>query len=478
MTTRYNFFGGLVTDGLILNLDAAKLQSYPGTGTVWYDLSGNNNNGTLTNGPTLTGSGKNLAIRFDGSDDYVNLSNIFNFERTTPFTGSFWFKTTTSGTAIRTAFGKAIITSPYTGYQIGLNVATGASNDAGKVGIVMVGFPFTNISRKQTAINYNNNTWTQATLTYNGNSTRSGINIFINGTLSGAENYDSENITGTLVNNANFEIGARDGTNQPYLGEISTTQMYNRVLSPFEIYQNFNALKGRYGIPDIVTSGLTLNLDAGNPYSYNPLNTSSTNWVDTTYLTTGGTLTNGTFYSGGTMVFDGVDDYVNYTDNNSIDFSSDFSICTWIYPKTPGISTQTPFSKKQNGVDAAHYALNISNGTSKAQLYIYSLSPYPLVTSNLTLLTNTWYNICLIYNNTLGTGTIYINGSFDSINTKSSGTFTSQGNTPFQIGRFGSLTSAAQHYNGNVSTTQMYNRALSASEVQQNFNALRGRYGI
>jgi hypothetical protein len=202
-------------------------------------------------------------------------------------------------------------------------------------------------------------------------------------------------------------------------------------------------------------------LDAGNPYSYNPLNTSSTNWVDTTYLTTGGTLTNGTFYSGGTMVFDGVDDYVNYTDNNSIDFSSDFSICTWIYPKTPGISTQTPFSKKQNGIEAAHYALNISNGTSKAQLYIYSLSPYPLVTSNLTLLTNTWYNICLIYNNTLGTGTIYINGSFDSINTKSSGTFTSQGNTPFQIGRFGSLTSASQHYNGNVSTTQMYNQMVN-----------------
>jgi hypothetical protein len=58
MATNYNYFGGIVTNGLVLDLDAAKLASYPGTGTAWYDISGNNNNGTLTNGPTFSGIGK------------------------------------------------------------------------------------------------------------------------------------------------------------------------------------------------------------------------------------------------------------------------------------------------------------------------------------------------------------------------------------------------------------------------------------
>ena len=78
MSTRYNFFGGLVTDGMVLNVDVAKLQSYSGSGTNWLNLINNSiSGGTLINGPSITGSGKNLAIRFDGSDDYVNFGNIF-----------------------------------------------------------------------------------------------------------------------------------------------------------------------------------------------------------------------------------------------------------------------------------------------------------------------------------------------------------------------------------------------------------------
>jgi hypothetical protein len=480
MSTRYNFFGGLVTDGMILNLDAAKLQSYSGSGTNWINLINNSiSGGTLTNGPTLTGSGKNLAIRFDGGDDYVNLGNIFNFERTTPFTGSFWFKTTTTGTAIRTVFGKAIISSPYTGYQIGLNVATGVSNDEGKVGIVMVGSPFTNVTRKQTAINYNNNTWTQATLTYDGSSTRSGINIFINGTLSGFENYDSENITGTLVNNANFEIGARDGATQPYLGEISTTQIYNRVLSPFDIFQNFNAYKSRYGIPDIVTSGLTLNLDAGNPYSYNPDNTGSTTWVDTTYTTTGGTLINGTSYSGGTMVFDGTNDYVIFNSNKSTTnltisawFKSSIIDSNWrkilIFPYganswlPPYSSYQITTYQNQVGV-----SFNVNND--------YTVGYLP--DTSFTAVANTWYNVTGTFNS--GIIKIYVNGVL-----KGTKDVTASGTSILYTSRTQALLGTDAEYfifetfAGSIGNTQIYNRTLSDSEITQNFNALRGRYGI
>ena len=63
----------IVRDGLVLCLDAANPKSYPGSGTTWYDLSGNGNHGTLTNGPTYSSDNKG-SIVFDGSDDYCSTS--------------------------------------------------------------------------------------------------------------------------------------------------------------------------------------------------------------------------------------------------------------------------------------------------------------------------------------------------------------------------------------------------------------------
>ena len=60
----------IVSNGLVLCLDAANKRSYPGTGTTWTDLSGNSNNGTLTNGPTFS-AGNMGSILFDGTNDYV-----------------------------------------------------------------------------------------------------------------------------------------------------------------------------------------------------------------------------------------------------------------------------------------------------------------------------------------------------------------------------------------------------------------------
>ena len=64
--------GHIITDGLVIALDAANTKSYPGSGTTWSDLSGNSNNGTLTNGPTFN-SRNGGSIVFDGVDDYVTL---------------------------------------------------------------------------------------------------------------------------------------------------------------------------------------------------------------------------------------------------------------------------------------------------------------------------------------------------------------------------------------------------------------------
>ena len=69
----------IVTDGLVLCLDAANKKSYSGSGTTWTDRSGNGNNGTLVNGPTFD-SGNGGSIDFDGVDDNVNLGNDSSFD--------------------------------------------------------------------------------------------------------------------------------------------------------------------------------------------------------------------------------------------------------------------------------------------------------------------------------------------------------------------------------------------------------------
>ena len=80
--------GGIVTDGLVLNLDAGNPQSYPGSGTTWTDLSGNGNNGTLLNGVGYD-SDNGGSLVFDGSNDYVT-TPLFG-DSTTNRTFSVWY---------------------------------------------------------------------------------------------------------------------------------------------------------------------------------------------------------------------------------------------------------------------------------------------------------------------------------------------------------------------------------------------------
>ena len=79
----------IVNNGLILCLDSANIKSYNGVSNIWYDLSSSLNNGTLVNGVTFSSVNGGVMV-FDGSNDYVTLSN----RTTTSFTLGCWIKTT------------------------------------------------------------------------------------------------------------------------------------------------------------------------------------------------------------------------------------------------------------------------------------------------------------------------------------------------------------------------------------------------
>jgi hypothetical protein len=242
----------IVTNGLVLALDAANTKSYPGSGTTWRDLS-RNNNGTLVNGPTFN-SADGGSIVFDGTNDYVGFGNNYNFELNTSFTISSWFKTTYNGTNVQNIIGKTKLqNSPadYTGYQMGMNVVTSTTGDIGKFGIALVTSPFIYpgaVMRRQTTNTYNTGNWVNATFSYNGSATRAGMLIYINGTLADVTDHDNSSTIGTLITSTNFQLGARDGTNQPFLGNIANALVYNRTLPASEVEQNYNALKGRFNL--------------------------------------------------------------------------------------------------------------------------------------------------------------------------------------------------------------------------------------
>lgn len=229
----------IVTNGLVLCLDAGNTKSYPGSGTTWTDLSGRGNHGTLTNGPTFSSANKG-SIVFDGVDDYVNTNYIFSNSAASI---SVWFKaltqTSTSGSSLRPIVQQGDFTGFALPEGVEINMISNAFADAGKIRFSWGNG--TNATHFLLSNNrYDDNTWYLATLSNNGTT----FDIYINTTLlSTKSTYTSVSTATSLQLGGSSTVGARK-----FLGSIAQVSIYNRALSAAEIQQNFNALRGRFGI--------------------------------------------------------------------------------------------------------------------------------------------------------------------------------------------------------------------------------------
>jgi hypothetical protein len=227
-----------------------------------------------------------------------------------------------------------------------------------------------------------------------------------------------------------------------------------------------------YAGPNVVENGLVLALDAANPKSYPGTGTA---WFDISGLGNNGTLVNGVGYNsgnGGSLTFDGVDDYASGDLLSGSNTS--FTISSWI--RTGSISSNQIFLSI--GTEAV---------TGKAVHLRFLSSPtsfrFSLYGSNLdvTLPTNASVNftnvVCVLDSNQLQA--VYQNGNFVSSRTP---IVSVTANNRFNLGRWGleapEFGYPGEYWTGNISNVQIYNRALSAAEVAQNFNAFRGRFGI
>jgi len=214
MATQYAF-GKIVTNGLILALNAADKNSYPGSGTTWRDLSGNNYAGSLVNSPTFSSTnGGN--ITFNGTNQYTSTTySQPAYGTSTSFTWNVWVNP-----------GAGATTAPIVGNRGGSLVFTKLTRNAFEY------YPLV-IPTVLTA-----GVWQNACIVKNGTN----FTYYLNN-ISAA--VSSSSATQTSVP---FFIGGDNTAAEYFVGSVAITQVYDRALSVTEIAQNYNALKSRFGL--------------------------------------------------------------------------------------------------------------------------------------------------------------------------------------------------------------------------------------
>ena len=226
-------FGGaqpIVTDGLVFAVDAANYQSYPGSGTTWSDMAGNNN-GTLTYGPTFD-SGNGGSIVFDGVNDYVDTNN--DLQNISYLTLNVWLKFNTQTSS---PWHGVITKNQYFDFAF----AVGGSSAPGKGVIYLVNSTNQDSGNVTTTSRIDDNNWHNLVTTFDGNS----VKIYVDSNLE-----NSASLSGIIKSTfgKNIYIAGYQNANQYLNGNIAITQIYNRALSSSEITQNYNALKSRFNL--------------------------------------------------------------------------------------------------------------------------------------------------------------------------------------------------------------------------------------
>jgi len=232
----------IVTEGLVLALDAANVKSYPGTGTTWSDLSGNGYNATLINGATIDNGSAELeyaAAVADGSNDLIRIENTAVSALGSPLTYTCWFRIKSEGytNQILSLMGTSG-TSP-TGTGLALHI--GASSRQLRLWVIAYD---SNGNQKQlgrtSGPQLELDRWYMASFTHEGSESK----IFLNNEL----DFQSSNVDGLLTSTTDrFTIGL----NRIYWhfgGYISDVKVYSKALTPSEILQNYNATKSRFNL--------------------------------------------------------------------------------------------------------------------------------------------------------------------------------------------------------------------------------------
>jgi hypothetical protein len=262
------------------------------------------------------------------------------------------------------------------------------------------------------------------------------------------------------VAGSNTYIGAYVGGAHFFDGKIDEVGAWSRALTSAEVTELYNGGAGKqYVAPvaSLITTGLILNLDASNVLSYSG---TGTTWTDLSGNGNNGTLLNGTAYSsenGGTLVLDGINDYAVINNGTGLNLGNEYTFSIWVKFNN--------FGAVLVGADMwdYYYLMYVHNSNN-----IYtSGSGGSALLSGVNITTNQW--VCLTIVRSATSNTLYKNGVYiASGNPSNSGI----------VKAIGAYASGSFNLNGKISSVNAYNRSLSSTEVTQNFNATKTRFGL
>jgi hypothetical protein len=431
------------------------------------DLAGNDDNGLLGAGtvaymPAYDYYNKG-SLRFDGSDDYVDLgTNAALTSLTNNITVEAWIKIPIS-TNRYTIYGNG-----YSG--TGMMFGTSANTPGG----LEVYYPSIYVAYSTAGV-LQPDVWQHVVYTRNG----SGLNthaFYINGVpqtvTQTANGADSWGTSGT-----NRYLGLRSGV--MFNGQMSSVKVYSRALSATEISQNYEAQKSKFA-NTIVQQGLVLNLDAGNPYSYAGAGTA---WYDVSgnnliFNSQGVTQTPFTTIGGSPCFdFNGSGYWECGTNFNLVDLGGDCTIIIWFYCETTAVR-RTIFEKAGTSYQSYEQEIAVTWETANDFSYYSRFNPSYDSASTAASTVNAW-NMVGIKMSTgkttaARTGFYSKNGSAwsASYNSRSNVALVAAGAIRIGSGYAGTVT------DGYIGSVLCYNRMLTDAEILQNYNATKGRFGL
>ena len=424
------------------------------------DLAGNDDNGLLGNGTVANMPDYDFynkgALTFNGTSDYITIPSSSNIKNTSALSLEGWVFISSSMNYYGGIIGKG---TTDTDEEYCLLVHTVNSKVYMDVG--STGGPYTDAT-----FSFSLNTWYHIIGTHERIAGSSTIKIYVNGALLSGSTVNPTNAVND--NSTAVSIGSRfsDGT-LPWNGKIANVKIYTKTLSAAEVLQNYEAQKSKFA-NTIVQQGLVLNLDAGNIYSYAGAGTTI---YDVSPTALSWTINNATYNSSDPKYFsyNGSNSWLESSTSAAYD-SQTITMECWCYPTT---LAQDGFLFEKGQVNTQYSMFLALSGffyfrTKSISTEDLSFTPSTYLTAN------AWNHIVCTFG--AGTKTVYVNGTQSVQQTGLTGTLPT-GQTNQYIGKYGDVSNSFP-FNGRIGESRVYNIALSAAQVLQNYNATKGRFGL
>ncbi len=443
------------------------------TGAVT-DSSGKGNTGTIVKMATSTAvaTGKiGQALKFDGSNDYVEVGNGSSLNITGPITVSAWIfpKNLTSGDI----FVRGQDSSPaYFQYFLSL----GGDGSMFRISNGTLGFAAGNEAASQPTIN----TWSHIVGLWDGTTAANGIKLYVNGVLKSVGTATFSAMWSQPTWNAYMGADV-ENTRYYFNGLIDEVRIYNRALTPSEVEGLYNSGIAKFNVSPTkyLTSGLV---------GYWTMDGNNVNWATGAVTDSSGKGNTGTIVKmatstavatgkiGQALNFDGVNDYVNCIGGGSLNLvDGDFSVSAWVNAKDFILDLYGRILYKGE-TSAKGYTLMAGDTAATHDFFLFGTrdagGTYHSKYSSPNKLTGTWYHVVGVQSS--GVLSIYVNGVSES-GSDLGATPTINTATGLQIGQRGDN---LRWFNGLIDEVRIYNRALGAGEISNLYNSGIAKFNV